>query len=46
MISPFTVLKVAPSGESARPIDASIDPLTVLARTEPVVATLTDPFTV
>src|SRR6185436_919906 len=43
---PLTVENLAPSGKSARPIDTSSDPFTVLAIAVPVVETLTEPFTV
>src|SRR5438034_7565321 len=40
VIPPFTVLKRAPLGQSARPIVTFTEPLTVLATARPVVATL------
>ena len=43
---PFTVLKLAPLGQSARPIDTFTEPLTVLATARPVVVSRTDPLTV
>src|SRR5262245_22243632 len=45
-ISPLTVLKLAPRGQSARPIATFTDPLTVLASARPVVDSLIDPLTV
>jgi hypothetical protein len=46
VIPPFTVLKLALFGQSARPIVTFTEPLTVLASARPVVAIRTDPFTV
>src|SRR5439155_80971 len=45
VMPPLTLLNVAPSGQSARPIATSTAPLTVLATARPDVVMRTDPFT-